>query len=440
MTDIYVVGAGLAGCEAAWSVASAGLPVTVFEMKPAKHSPAHRSDGFAELVCSNSLKASRLETSAGLLKEEMRRLGSLTVPCAEATAVDAGGALAVDRNEFSALVTRRIRENPLITVESREITELSPKDGEIWIVATGPLTSEPLAEHLRGRFGGGLSFFDAAAPVVTAASIDMDKVFFASRYGRGGDDYLNCPMNREQYEAFWNELVNAERAQLEEFDRESFRVYEGCMPVEVMAARGIDTLRYGPLKPKGLTDPHTGHRPWANLQLRREDAGATMFNLVGFQTNLKFGEQKRVFGMIPGLENAEFVRYGVMHRNTFMKSPELLDADFSLRSDRRIYFAGQMTGVEGYMESAASGILAGINAARAAKGLLPLVPGADTMTGALARYISEAETRDFQPMGAAMGLLPELPERIRDKKARYAAYSARALASLDATLRELKAD
>ena len=440
MTEIYVVGAGLAGCEAAWSVASAGLPVTVFEMKPEKRSPAHRSDGFAELVCSNSLKASRLETSAGLLKEEMRRLGSLTVPCAEATAVDAGGALAVDRNEFSALVTRRIRENPLITVESREITELSPKDGEIWIVATGPLTSEPLAEHLRGRFGGGLSFFDAAAPVVTAASIDMDKVFFASRYGRGGDDYLNCPMNREQYEAFWNELVNAERAQLEEFDRESFRVYEGCMPVEVMAARGIDTLRYGPLKPKGLTDPHTGHRPWANLQLRREDAGATMFNLVGFQTNLKFGEQKRVFGMIPGLENAEFVRYGVMHRNTFMKSPELLDADFSLRSDRRIYFAGQMTGVEGYMESAASGILAGINAARAAKGLLPLVPGADTMTGALARYISEAETRDFQPMGAAMGLLPELPERIRDKKARYAAYSARALASLDATLRELKAD
>ena len=440
MTEIYVVGAGLAGCEAAWSVASAGLPVTVFEMKPEKRSPAHRSDGFAELVCSNSLKASRLETSAGLLKEEMRRLGSLTVPCAEATAVDAGGALAVDRNEFSALVTRRIRENPLITVESREITELSPKDGEIWIVATGPLTSEPLAEHLRGRFGGGLSFFDAAAPVVTAASIDMDKVFFASRYGRGGDDYLNCPMNREQYEAFWNELVNAERAQLEEFDRESFRVYEGCMPVEVMAARGIDTLRYGPLKPKGLTDPHTGHRPWANLQLRREDAGATMFNLVGFQTNLKFGEQKRVFGMIPGLENAEFVRYGVMHRNTFMKSPELLDANFSLRSDRRIYFAGQMTGVEGYMESAASGILAGINAARAAKGLLPLVPGADTMTGALARYISEAETRDFQPMGAAMGLLPELPERIRDKKARYAAYSARALASLDATLRELKAD
>ena len=440
MTEIYVVGAGLAGCEAAWSVASAGLPVTVFEMKPEKRSPAHRSDGFAELVCSNSLKASRLETSAGLLKEEMRRLGSLTVPCAEATAVDAGGALAVDRNEFSALVTRRIRENPLITVESREITELSPKDGEIWIVATGPLTSEPLAEHLRGRFGGGLSFFDAAAPVVTAASIDMDKVFFASRYGRGGDDYLNCPMNREQYEAFWNELVNAERAQLEEFDRESFRVYEGCMPVEVMAARGIDTLRYGPLKPKGLTDPHTGHRPWANLQLRREDAGATMFNLVGFQTNLKFGEQKRVFGMIPGLENAEFVRYGVMHRNTFMKSPELLDADFSLRSDRRIYFAGQMTGVEGYMESAASGILAGINAARAAKGLLPLVPGADTMTGALARYISESETKDFQPMGAAMGLLPELPERIRDKKARYAAYSARALASLDATLRELKAD
>ena len=440
MTEIYVVGAGLAGCEAAWSVASAGLPVTVFEMKPEKRSPAHRSDGFAELVCSNSLKASRLETSAGLLKEEMRRLGSLTVPCAEATAVDAGGALAVDRNEFSALVTRRIRENPLITVESREITELSPKDGEIWIVATGPLTSEPLAEHLRGRFGGGLSFFDAAAPVVTAASIDMDKVFFASRYGRGGDDYLNCPMNREQYEAFWNELVNAERAQLEEFDRESFRVYEGCMPVEVMAARGIDTLRYGPLKPKGLTDPHTGHRPWANLQLRREDAGATMFNLVGFQTNLKFGEQKRVFGMIPGLENAEFVRYGVMHRNTFMKSPELLDADFSLRSDRRIYFAGQMTGVEGYMESAASGILAGINAARAAKGLLPLVPGADTMTGALARSISESETKDFQPMGAAMGLLPELPERIRDKKARYAAYSARALASLDATLRELKAD
>ncbi len=437
MAKIYVVGAGLAGCEAAWSVAAAGLPVTVFEMKPGKRSPAHRTDDFAELVCSNSLKASRLETSAGLLKEEMRRLGSLTVPCAERTAVDAGGALAVDRNEFSALVTHRMRENPMITLESREITEIAPKDGEIWIVATGPLTSEPLAAHLRERFGEGLSFFDAAAPVVTAASIDMDRVFFASRYGRGGDDYLNCPMNREQYEAFWNELVSAERAPLEEFDRESLRVYEGCMPVEVMAARGVDTLRYGPLKPKGLTDPRTGRRPWANLQLRREDAGGTRFNLVGFQTNLRFGEQKRVFGMIPGLENAEYVRYGVMHRNTFIKSPELLDADFSLRSDRRIYFAGQMTGVEGYMESASSGIIAGINAARAAKGLEPFVPGVDTMTGALARYISGAETKDFQPMGAAMGLLPELPERIRDKKARYAAYSARALASLDAQLTRL---
>ena len=434
MSRINIIGAGLAGCEAAWSAAEAGIEVTLIEMKPIKRSPAHTTDDFAELVCSNSLKAARIETSAGLLKEEMRRLGSLTVACAEQTAVDAGGALAVDRKKFSALVTQKIKEHPLITVEHREMTGLSPQGDEIWIVATGPLTSEPFAEYLKERLGGGLSFFDAAAPIVEASSIDMEKVFFAARYGRGGDDYLNCPMNKEQYEAFWNELVNAERAELEEFDKESFRVYEGCMPVEVMASRGIDTLRFGPLKPKGLTDPKTGHRPWANLQLRREDADATMFNLVGFQTNLKFGEQKRVFGMIPGLENAEFVRYGVMHRNTFIKSPELLDADFSLRSDKRIYFAGQMTGVEGYMESAASGIIAGTNAARRVKGLEPMKLPVETMTGALSAYISSADTKDFQPMGAAMGLLPELESRIRDKKARYAAYSERALNAMEETL------
>jgi methylenetetrahydrofolate--tRNA-(uracil-5-)-methyltransferase len=352
--SIRVVGAGLAGCEAAWQIAGRGISVDLFEMKPLRFSPAHSSGNFAELVCSNSLKAERVESAAGLLKEEMRRLGSLLVPCAYECRVPAGGALAVDRDEFAKIVTEKIRSHPLIHVHTEEVTEL-PSDG-VSIIATGPLTSAALAEKISALCGGSLSFYDAAAPIVTAESLNMERIFSASRYGRGGDDaYLNCPMNREEYEAFYQELVTAERAPLHGFDAADPKVYEGCMPVEVMAGRGGDTLRFGPMKPVGLRDPQTGHRPWAVLQLRREDAQGSLYNLVGFQTNLKFGEQKRVFGMIPGLEHAEFVRYGVMHRNTFLDSPLVLSADFSLKQNPNLFFAGQITGVEGYMESAASG-------------------------------------------------------------------------------------
>ena len=426
MKKFTVIGAGLAGCEAAWQIAEAGCNVTLLEMKPERFSPAHKSKNFAELVCSNSLKAARIDSAAGLLKEEMARLGSLTVPVARNCAVPAGGALAVDRNEFSETVTNMINSHPNITVEHRLVEEISPSDDEILIIATGPLTEGKLGEEIQKLCGDYLSFYDAAAPIVTADSVDMQKAFGASRYDRGGeDDYINCPFNKAEYENFIEELINAEGAVVHDFD-----VYEGCMPIEKLAKRGLDAPRFGPMKPVGLVDPNTGHRPWACVQLRRENSKGTMFNLVGFQTNLKFGEQKRVFSMIPGLENAEFVRYGVMHRNSFLNSPKLLNADFSLRSNLNIFFAGQITGVEGYMESAASGIMAGINAVRRARDEEPLVLSEYNMIGALSQYISDESVTNFQPMGANFGILPPIEPKIRDKRERYAALANRALEQL----------
>lgn len=422
-----VIGAGLAGTEAAWQIANAGEKVTLFEQKPLKRSPAHKSDDFAELVCSNSLKAARIDSAAGLLKEEMARLGSLTVPVARECSVAAGGALAVDRNIFSSRVTEKIRSHPNITVVNSAVEDIPVEDGSVTIVATGPLTDGAMSESIKSLCGDYLSFYDAAAPIITADSIDMDIVFGASRYGRGGEsDYLNCPFNKEQYENFISELVNAQGAVLHDFD-----VYEGCMPIEKLAKRGADAPRFGPMKPVGLIDPKTGHRPWAAVQLRRENSAGTMFNLVGFQTNLKFGEQKRVFSMIPGLENAEFVRYGVMHRNSFLDSPRLLSKTFQLRKQPNVFFAGQITGVEGYMESAASGIIAGKNAVRAAHGKSPLELPPVTMTGALCSYISDETVRDFQPMGANFGILPPIEPKIKDKKQRYAALAERALSALE---------
>ena len=433
--SVTVIGAGLAGCEAAWAVAQQGIPVTLWEMKPEKYTPAHRSAGFAELVCSNSLKARRLESAAGLLKEEMRRLGSLCVPIAYNCAVPAGGALAVDRDAFSAMVTERIHNHPLITVCRGEVTTI-PED-DVVIVATGPLTSDAMADKIAELCGGGLHFYDAAAPIVTADSVDMNSAFRASRYDReesGEGDYINCPLNKEEYEAFHQALITAESAPLHEFDK--LTVYEGCMPIEVLAKRGSDSIRFGPMKPVGLRDPHTGHRPWAVVQLRAENSAGTLYNLVGFQTNLKFPEQKRVFGMIPALKNAEFMRYGVMHRNTFLNGPELLDASFRMKNRPNLLFAGQMTGVEGYMESAASGILAGINACRMVRGQEPFVLPIDTMMGALAAHVSTPNA-DYQPMGANFGILPSLETHIRDKKQRYGALAARALASLDKKIEDM---
>lgn len=427
--ELTVIGAGLAGCEAAWQAAQMGVPVRLIEMKPEKHSPAHQSPLFAELICSNSLKAARLESAAGMLKEEMRRFGSLLVACADQCAVPAGGALAVDRVQFAQMATEKIQAHPLITVEHREVTEI-PKEGSV-VIATGPLTADTLAQNLFEMCGGGLSFFDAAAPIVTAESLDRSLIFAASRYDKGEDDaYLNCPMNQEEYDAFYEALVTAERAPVHDFDVQNPKVYEGCMPVEVMAQRGKDTLRFGPLKPVGLRDPRTGHRPWAVVQLRREDAEGTLYNLVGFQTNLKFGEQKRVFGMIPGLQNAEIVRYGVMHRNTFLKSPGFLAADYSVLKRPELFFAGQITGVEGYMESASSGILAGRNAANRLLGKETLILPRETMMGALADYVANSPTKDFQPMGANFGVLPPVDPPIWDKKMRYAELSRRGLAKL----------
>ena len=423
---VNVIGAGLAGCEAAWQIASRGVKVNLFEMKPSKFSPAHKSENFAELVCSNSLKAERISSAAGLLKEEMRLLGSLLMQCADVCKVPAGGALAVDREKFSALVTEKIRANPLINVVEGEVSTL-PAD-ELTVVATGPLTSDSLANEISNLCGGSLSFFDAAAPIITAESLDMEHVFLASRYDKGDDNaYVNCPLSKEEYEAFYRELVSAERAPVHDVDVQNPKVYEGCMPVEVMAQRGEDTLRFGPMKPVGLRDPKTGRRPWAVLQLRMENADGTLYNMVGFQTNLKFSEQKRVFGMIPALKNADFMRYGVMHRNTFINSPQVLDADFSLRSNPKLFFAGQITGVEGYMESAASGIIAGINAVRRLRGKTTLVLPRETMIGALSYYISEGGQNEFQPMGANFGILPALEEHIRDKKARYEALANRSI-------------
>ncbi len=430
--NFKVIGAGLAGVEAAWQIARAGHKVTLIEQKPLKKSPAHKSDHFAELVCSNSLKASRLDSAAGLLKEEMMRLGSLTVPIARECAVPAGGALAVDREIFSKTVTEKIKSNPNIEIIYAEACEIPTNDDTVTIVATGPLTEGRLSEAIKELCGGYLSFYDAAAPIVTAESVDMSVAFGASRYGRGGDDdYLNCPFNKEQYERFIGELVNAEGAVVHDFD-----VYEGCMPIEKLAKRGLDAPRFGPMKPVGLTDPSTGRRPWAAVQLRRENADGTMYNLVGFQTNLKFGEQKRVFSMIPGLENAEFVRYGVMHRNSFLDSPRVLNSDFSLKSKPNVFFAGQITGVEGYMESASSGIVAGINAVRYAREQKPLHLPKTTMTGALSAYIGDETVKNFQPMGANFGILPPLENKIRDKRERYHAFAQRALDDLKGAVDE----
>lgn len=428
-----IIGAGLAGCEAALWLADAGVQVELWEQKPAKFSPAHKSEGFAELICSNSLKAERPDSASGLLKLEMRALGSHLLSAAETARVAAGGALAVDRDVFSAAVTEAVLRHPNITVHREEVTALR-EDAPV-LVASGPLTEGALAAAIAELTGDHrLSFYDAVAPIVTAESLDYDKVFAASRYGRGEADYLNCPFNKEEYETFHAALIAAERAPLHDFDGD-LTVYEGCMPIEVMASRGADTMRFGPLRPVGLRDPATGHRPWANVQLRRENAEGTLFNIVGFQTNLKFGEQKRVFRMIPGLENAEFARYGVMHRNTFLNSPQVLGADLQLKQHPGIWFAGQITGFEGYMESAACGLLAARHIWAALNGqTLPALP-ADTMCGALTGYIT-APNANFQPMGANMGLLPPLAEPVRDKRLRYAALADRAVASMKAWLNE----
>ena len=420
---LSVIGGGLAGCEAAFTAANLGVSVDLYEMKPVAFSPAHKNPDLAELVCSNSLKAERLESAAGLLKEEMRRMGSLTMQAAQTCRVEAGGALAVDRDLFSKEVTRLIEQNPNITVHRERVDQIP--DG-VCVIAAGPLCDGALAQAIKTLCGNGLSFFDAVAPIVTAESVDLTKAFFASRYDKGGDDYLNCPMNRDQYEAFWNALVNAETAPLHEFDQNP-KVYEGCMPIEVLAKRGKDAIRFGPLKPVGLKDPNTGHRPWAAIQLRAENREKTLYNLVGFQTNLKFPEQKRVFSIIPGLEHAEFMRYGVMHRNTFIDSPRLLSPDLSLKSHPNIFFAGQLSGVEGYTESAMSGILAGHNAAAKLLRKTPRILPRDTMSGALISYITDPTVVNFQPMGANFGILPGLDTEIRDKRMRYAAFSDRAL-------------
>lgn len=425
MNKATVIGAGLAGCEAAMQLAKKGIKVTLYEMKPIKRTPAHSSDLFAELVCSNSLKAARIDSAAGLLKEEMRRFGSVCLNAADSSSVAAGGALAVDRDIFSSIITERIKNEPNITVVN-EIIEKIPNEG-VTIIATGPLTDGPLAEEIaKLSDGGNLSFYDAAAPIVSAESIDMNIAFTASRYGKGTDDYINCPMNKEEYEIFHTELINAESAPLKEFDK-PFKVYEGCMPIEVLAKRGEDSIRFGPLKPVGLRDPRTGHRPWAVVQLRRENKEGTMYNLVGFQTNLKFPEQKRVFSLIPGLKNAEFYRFGVMHRNSFINSPKILNRNLSLKNNPKIFFAGQLSGVEGYMESAASGIIAGINAAAYINGSESLFLPNFTMIGALLNYICDETVENFQPMGANFGILPSLEVKIRDKKERYAALAARSV-------------
>lgn len=426
---VNVIGGGLAGCEAAWTLANQGIKVNLYEMKPSKKSPAHHSDLLCELVCSNSLKAARIESAAGLLKEEMRQLGSITMQAAEKSAVAAGGALAVNRDEFSAYITDKIKGHSNITVINKEVCDVN--FDEITIFATGPLTSDDLAEKIKDLCGDSLSFYDAAAPIVTRESLDMTKIFAAARYGRGDDDYLNCPFTQEEYLRFYNELVNAESIQLKEFEKNAPTVYEGCMPIEIMAKRGEDTIRFGPLKPVGLRDPRTDKRPWAVVQLRRENAEGSLLNIVGFQTNLKFPEQKRVFSMIPGMENAEFVRYGVMHRNTFIDSPRNLTPFMNLKNNKRIFFAGQITGVEGYIESAASGIWAAINAARLCceRELMTELPQ-DTMLGALISYITDESVTNFQPMGANMGILPSLEVNIKSKQERYLELANRAIKSL----------
>ena len=431
---VVVVGAGLAGCEAAWQLAKRGIKVKLYEMRPLKMTPAHHTDKFAELVCSNSLRSNMLENAVGLLKEEMRRLGSIIMECADSCSVPAGGALAVDREGFSKLVTDMISNNPMIEIIREELLEI-PLDENI-IIASGPLTSESLTESIsRLTESDHLYFYDAAAPIVSVESLDMNKVYRASRYGKGEADYLNCPMNEEQYTNFWNELVNAEIVPLKRFEKE--KIFEGCMPVETMAKRGIQTLLFGPLKPVGLEDPKTGKEQHAVVQLRQDNIEGTLFNLVGFQTHLKWGEQKRVFSMIPGLENAEFVRYGVMHRNTFINSPKLLKPTLEMIKISNIMFAGQMTGVEGYIESASSGLVAGINMYRKMVGILPIVFSSKTAHGALCRYITDATNKNFQPMNVNFGIFPSLPipegqKKLKLKKAdKYRLYADRALENIE---------
>lgn len=419
MKKLTVYGAGLAGCEAAWQAAKRGVPVRLVEMKPKKTTPAHhRPNGFAELVCSNSLRSDSVTNAVGLLKEEMRRLGSLVMEAADATRVAAGSALAVDRERFSDFITERIRSCPLIAVEEREADRIA--EDEVSVIATGPLTSDAMADYIANELGcAGLHFFDAAAPIVDFATVDMNVAYFASRYNKGDADYLNCPMKREQYDAFYEALIGAEEAQLKDFDKESqkdLKVFEGCMPVEVMAKRGRDTLRFGPMKPVGLTDPRTGKEAYAVVQLRRENEEGTMFNLVGFQTHLTFPEQRRVFRLIPGLENAEFLRYGVMHRNTYLQSPGVLAPTYAVKTRPDVFFAGQMTGVEGYVESAGSGFVAGINAARRAEGAEAFVFPEETMLGAMAAYVSRGGVGEFVPMNANFGIIKPLDVRVKGGK------------------------
>lgn len=426
MESVIVIGAGLAGSEAAWQLARRGVPVILREMKPRKRTPAHQADTFGELVCSNSLRSDQLENAVGLLKEELRRAGSLIMSCADAHRVPAGGALAVDRYGFSQAVTDAVRSHPLITVEEGEVTAIPP-EGNV-LVASGPLTSDPLAEDIARRFSGhrALHFFDAAAPLVTFESVDMETAWFASRYSRGTPDYINCPMSREEYDAFWTELCAAREAELHGFEDQN--VFEGCMPVEVMARRGHDTLCYGPLKPVGLPDPRTGKEPYAVVQLRRDNESGTIYNLVGFQTHLTFPEQRRVFSMIPGLQNAEFVRYGVMHRNTYLDSPRLLNRYYQVKDEPRLVFAGQMTGVEGYVESAASGLVAAVELAHRLLGRPPVDFPRETALGALACYISDGTVTDFQPMNVNFGIISPLDRKVKGgKRARNGAISQRAL-------------
>ena len=426
--QVTVIGAGLAGSEAAWQLARSGVQVTLREMKPEKKTPAHETEYFAELCCSNSLRSDQLENAVGLLKEELRRLDSLILSCADATRVEAGGALAVDRHGFARLVTERIAEHPNITVVPGEVTELP--EGEV-VIASGPLTSDALAERLQALLGddSALHFYDAAAPLVSAESIDMEKAWMGSRYDRGTADYVNCPMSEEEYEAFWQALTTAREAEVHGFEDQ--KVFEGCMPVEVMARRGRETLCYGPLKPRGLTDPRTGKEPYAVVQLRRDNREGSVYNLVGFQTHLRFPEQRRVFSMIPALHDAEFLRYGVMHRNTFLNSPRLLDRYYRLKAEPRISFAGQMTGVEGYVESAASGFLAGVETARRLRGLPPVDFPQETAIGALGLYVSNQSVVAFQPMNINFGIMPPLGRRVKGKRNKNAELSARSLAALD---------
>lgn len=433
MNHVTVIGAGLAGSECAWQLAQRGVAVTLREMKPEKRTPAHVTDYFAELCCSNSLRGAGLENAVGLLKEELRRLHSLIMRCADATAVPAGGALAVDREGFARMVTETIFSHPNITMIPGEVTSIP--EGDV-VIASGPLTSDPLADAIAARLGGGntLNFFDAAAPLVSFDSVDMNSAYFASRYDKGTPDYINCPMTREEYLAFWQALTTAQEAEVHGFEDKN--VFEGCMPVEVMARRGEDTLRFGPLKPRGLIDPRTGKEPYAVVQLRRDNADGSIYNLVGFQTHLKWPEQRRVFTMIPALRDAQFLRYGVMHRNTYLDSPRLLDRYYRLKSDPRIVFAGQMTGVEGYVESCASGFLAGVELARRLNGQTPVDFPAETAIGALGLYVSNGSVGDFQPMNINFGIIPPLDHRVKGKRNKNAELSRRSLDILSQTIEQ----